>query len=60
MGILMGKNNKISLPLLIMVALTSQPLWADAQDRAQAKRIHDRLTGVTATNATIDAPWKHC
>jgi len=55
MGILMGKNNKISLPLLIMVALTSQPLWADAQDRAQAKRIHDRLVGVTATNATIDA-----
>jgi len=51
----MGKINKISLPLLIMVALTSQPLWADAQDRAQAKRIHDRLTGVTATNATIDA-----
>ncbi|MDH3634313.1 MAG: hypothetical protein OES20_06370 [Gammaproteobacteria bacterium] len=51
----MGKNNKISLPLLIMVALTSQPLWADAQDRAQAKRIHDRLVGVTATNATIDA-----
>jgi len=55
MGILMEKINKISLPLLIIVALTSQPLWADAQDRAQAKRIHDRLTGVTATNATIDA-----
>ncbi len=51
----MGKINKISLLMLIMVALTSQPLWADAQDRAQAKRIHDRLTGVTATNATIDA-----
>ena len=55
MGILMGKINKISLPLLIVVALTSQAVWADAQDRAQAKRIHDRLTGVTATNATIDA-----
>ena len=55
MGILMGKINKISLPLLIIAALTSQPLWADAQDRAQAKRIHDRLIGVTATNATIDA-----
>ena len=54
MGILMEKINKISLPLLIMVALTSQPLWADAQDRAQAKRIHDRLTGVTATNAILD------
>ena len=51
----MGKINKISLPLLIIAALTSQPIWADAQDRAQAKRIHDRLIGVTATNATIDA-----
>ncbi|MDH3763987.1 MAG: hypothetical protein OEU50_23660 [Gammaproteobacteria bacterium] len=48
-------KNRISLPLLILAALTSQPLWADAQDRAQAKRIHDRLTGVSATNATIDA-----
>ena len=56
----MGKINKISLPLLIIVALTSQPLWADAQDRAQAKRIHDRLTGVTATNATIDAMELRC
>ena len=52
---LMGKINKTTLPLLVMAVLTSQPLWADAQDRAQAKRIHDRLTGVTATNATIDA-----
>jgi len=51
----MEMKNKISLPLVIVAALTSQPLWADAQDRAQAKRIHDRLTGVTATNATIDA-----
>ncbi len=55
MGISMGMKNKISLPLLIIAALTSQPLWADAQDRAQAKRIHDRLTGVSASNATIDA-----
>lgn len=55
MGILMGKINRTTLPLVIMAVLTSQPLWADAQDRAQAKRIHDRLTGVTATNATIDA-----
>lgn len=55
MGKSMGMKNKISLPLLVMAALTSQPLWADAQDRAQAKRIHDRLTGVSASNATIDA-----
>ena len=54
MGILMGKINKLSLPLLIMVALTSQAVWAGATERAMAKRIHDRLTGVTATNAAID------
>jgi hypothetical protein len=30
-------------------------LWADAEDRRQAKRIHDRLTGVPASNVTITA-----
>jgi hypothetical protein len=55
MGKSMGTKIRISLPLLVVAALTSQPLWADAQDRAQAKRIHDRLTGVSASNATIDA-----
>jgi hypothetical protein len=55
MGKSMGTKFKISLPLVVMTAaLTSQPLWADAQDRAQAKRIHDRLTGVTATNDILD------
>ncbi len=54
MGILMGKINKLSLPLLIMVALTSQVAWAGPTERAMAKRIHDRLTGVTATNAAIN------
>jgi hypothetical protein len=55
MGKSMGTKIRVSLPLLVVAALTSQPLWADAQDRAQAKRIHDRLTGVSASNATIDA-----
>jgi hypothetical protein len=50
----MGKINKTTLPLLIMVALTSQAVWAGPTERAMAKRIHDRLTGVTATNAAID------
>jgi hypothetical protein len=54
MGILMGKINKISLPLLIVVALTSQAVWAGPTERAMAKRIHDRLTGVTATNTVLD------
>jgi len=50
----MGKINKISLPLLIMAVLTSQVTWAGPTERAMAKRIHDRLTGVTATNTAID------
>ena len=51
----MGMKNKISLVLVTITVLLSQSLWADAQDRRQAKRIHDRLTGVPATNAAIDA-----
>jgi len=51
----MGKKNTISLVLVTTAVLLSQSAWADAEDRRQAKRIHDRLTGVPATNATIDA-----
>ena len=51
----MGKKNTISLVLVTTTVLLSQSLWADAEDRRQAKRIHDRLTGVPATNATINA-----
>ena len=40
---------------LIATLVTSPALLADDQDRRQAKRIHDRLTGVPATNADIDA-----
>jgi len=51
----MGKKNTISLVLVTTAVLLSQPVWADAEDRREAKRIHDRLTGVPATNATINA-----
>jgi hypothetical protein len=50
----MAKKNTISLVLVTTAALLSQSLWADEEDRRQAKRIHDRLTGVPATNAIID------
>ncbi|MCP4335831.1 MAG: hypothetical protein GY785_24560, partial [Gammaproteobacteria bacterium] len=46
---------KTLMPLLVSVLLViSQPSWAGADERNQAKRIHDRLTGVSATNAVID------
>jgi hypothetical protein len=50
----MGIKNSISLVLVTITVLLSQSLWADAEDRRQAKRIHDRLTGVPATNKAID------
>lgn len=50
----METKNKIALFLVTVTVLLSQSLWADAEDRRQAKRIHDRLTGVPATNAIID------
>jgi hypothetical protein len=50
----MGMKNKLSLVLVTITVLLSQSLWADAEDRRQAKRIHDRLTGVPATNKAID------
>jgi hypothetical protein len=50
----MGMKNNISLVLVTITVLLSQSLWADAEDRRQAKRIHDRLTGVPATNQAID------
>jgi hypothetical protein len=50
----MGMKNKITLFLVTVTLLLSQSLWANPEDRRQAKRIHDRLTGVPATNAIID------
>ena len=43
----------LSLPLILLALLASPALEAGA--REQAKRIHDRLTGVGASNAVIDA-----
>jgi hypothetical protein len=54
LGKFMAMKNKISLVLVTITVLCSQSLWADAEDRRQAKRIHDRLTGVPATNAAIN------
>jgi len=69
----MAIKNNITLALVTAALVTSQTLLADAQDRRQAKRIHDRLTGVNPTTATIDAmeatldcqvaksiPWRKC
>jgi hypothetical protein len=44
----------ITLLLCAITLLTSPTTWAGAEERNQAKRIHDRLTGVTATNAVLD------
>ncbi|MCP4877583.1 MAG: hypothetical protein GY896_19160 [Gammaproteobacteria bacterium] len=51
----MGTINKTTLALVTVLALASQSAVAGDAERRQAKRIHDRLTGVSATNATIDA-----
>ena len=48
-----GTKYRLSLPLIVLTMLASPALMADA--REQAKRIHDRLTGVNATNSVIDA-----
>jgi hypothetical protein len=51
----MGTKNKLTLVLVAIAVLVSQASWGGDAERRQAKRIHDRLTGVNATNATIDA-----
>ncbi len=50
----MVMKNNITLGLVLAALVTSQTLSADAQDRRQAKRIFDRLTGVNPPTATID------
>ena len=54
MGKSMGIKHKLLLPLALLAMLTGQSAWAGPAERAMAKRIHDRLTGVNATNAAID------
>ena len=49
------ESSKSIIALLVSAMLVfSQSAWAGASERNQAKRIHDRLTGVSATNAVID------
>ncbi len=50
----MGLKKTLSLALLGIAVISSQSLLAGDSERRQAKRIHDRLTGVPASNATID------
>ncbi len=50
----MVTKNRLLLAVLGVTLAASQTLSADAQDRRQAKRIFDRLTGVNPTTATID------
>ena len=54
MGKSMGKKNTISLVLLALTVLLSQSLWAGDVERRQAKRIHDRLTGVNISSVDPD------
>jgi hypothetical protein len=44
----------ILLSLCAVTVVISQAAWAGDRERNQAKRIHDRLTGVTASNAVLD------
>jgi hypothetical protein len=48
-------NIKNTAIIVILAMLTTQASMAGDSERNQAKRIHDRLTGVPASNATIDA-----
>ena len=49
----MGRMKTISLSLCTVALAISQATWAGENERNQAKRIHDRLTGVNATNTAI-------
>ena len=51
--LMMGITNKITLILVMVAVLLSQSAAATEQQRRQAKRIHDRLTGVSASNGAI-------
>ncbi len=55
MGRYTGIVQKMPLLLITLSLLASQSVVAGDLERAQAKRIHDRLTGSSASNATIDA-----
>ena len=49
-----GSNNAVIFSLCVLVSLATAGNTL-AGPREQAKRIHDRLTGVPASNAMLDA-----
>ena len=49
----MLKRMKHILLINLLLLIFSQNLMADAEDRRQAKRIHDRLTGIPPTNTVL-------
>ena len=51
----MGKMHTALMAVVIVSLINTVPLWAGETERNQARRIHDRLTGITATNTIIDA-----
>lgn len=51
----MGMKTKILVVPALLAMLATQSVWAGDAERAMAKRIHDRLTGVNATIAAINA-----
>jgi predicted component of type VI protein secretion system len=50
----MGMMKTVMLSLGAVALVISQSAVAGDEERNQAKRIHDRLTGVNATNAVLD------
>ena len=45
----------ITTSALCLLLITGQTVQADAQDRRQAKRIHDRLTGTPPSDSVLNA-----
>ena len=45
----------ITTSALCLLLITGQTVQADAQDRRQAKRIHDRLTGTPPSDIVLNA-----
>ena len=50
----MANVKTIAVMLIATQIALAAPAWSGEAERNQARRIHDRLTGVTASNATID------
>ena len=55
----METHNKTSMCLGVIIMIISQSIWAGDLERRQAKRIHDRLTGVTMLPTSIPMAPAH-